>query len=105
MNYSTLENDALKALEYLGKINVEKAIEAIKHPSLSDDLAIAKDAATLARIVGIFVPPVAIAASDAQAIISGIQFLMSTPILSGKIPQVTLDTESYIDDRFQNPRY
>lgn len=105
MDYSTLKDDALKALEYLGKINVEKAIEALKKPSLSDTLVVAEDAAELAKVVGIFVPPVAVAASDAEAIIGGIQFLMSVPVLSGRIPQVTLDTEAYIADRFQNPRY
>lgn len=102
---SKIESDVLAALKYLGTVNIEKAREAIEKPTLGGILTVAKDAATVAKIVGIFVPPVAIAANDAEAIVSGVQFLMSLSTTLSKIPQTTLDTENYIEDRFQNPRY
>lgn len=105
MKLSNIEADVLKTLDYLGRINIEKVREAIQKPSLTEVLTVAKDADELAKVVGVFVPPVAIVANDAEAIINGIQFLMSISDSMSKIPQTTLDTENYIEDRFQNPRY
>lgn len=105
MNLSNIKSDVLKALNYLGTVDVEKAKEAFQKPSLAGVLTAIKDVDTVAKIVGIIVPPVAIAADDAEAIINGVQFLMSISSSLSKIPQTTLDTENYIEDRFQNPRY
>ena len=50
-------------------------------------------------MIGVFVPPVAIAANDLDAALGGFKLLMQ--FSNGKIPQVTLDLEQTIRDRFE----
>ncbi|MEJ0051408.1 MAG: hypothetical protein WDN02_09425 [Methylovirgula sp.] len=50
-------------------------------------------------MIGVFVPPVAIAANDLAAALGGFELLMQ--FSNGKIPQVTLDLEQTIQDRFK----
>lgn len=53
------------------------------------------------RVMGVFVPAVAIAASDLAAAVASFDLLLQ--FANGKIPQTMLDTEAEIEERFEQP--
>jgi hypothetical protein len=101
LDLSTLEADAAKigtALEYAQRINFAAAAKAFETANLAGELTTIAD---VLRVVGVFVPPVAIAANDLAAAVAGFDLLLR--FSSGAIPRTTLDTEGAIEDRFERP--
>jgi hypothetical protein len=103
MNFdlSALETDAAKigtALEYAQRIDFSAAAKAFETANLAGELATIAD---VMRVIGVFVPPVAIAANDLAAAVAGFDLLLQ--FSSGTIPQATLDTEETIENRFERP--
>ncbi len=95
---SNLTTDVQKvaaALKYASQINFSKAAQAFESANLDGELETLDD---ILRVIGVFVPPVAIAANDLAAALGGFELLMQ--FSNGKIPQVTLDLEQTIQDRF-----
>lgn len=98
---STLEADAAKivaALEYAQQIDFAAAAEAFETANLSGEIATIDD---VMRVIGVFVPAVAIAANDLAAAVAGFDLLLQ--FANGKIPQTTLNTEAEIEERFEQP--
>jgi hypothetical protein len=96
---SNLTTDVQKiatALNYASQINFSKAAQAFESANLAGELETLDD---ILRVIGVFVPPVAIAANDLAAALGGFKLLMQ--FSNGKIPQVTLDLEQTIRDRFE----
>jgi hypothetical protein len=96
---SNLATDVEKgstALKYASQINFSKAAKAFESANLAGELETLDD---ILRVIGVFVPPVAIAANDLDAALGGFKLLMQ--FSNGKIPQVTLDLEQTIQDRFE----
>jgi hypothetical protein len=96
---SNLATDVQKvatALKYASQINFSKAAQAFESANLAGELETLDD---ILRVIGVFVPPVAIAANDLDAALGGFELLMQ--FSNGKIPQVTLDLEQTIQDRFE----
>jgi hypothetical protein len=96
---SNLATDVQKvatALKYASQINFSKAVQAFESANLAGELETLDD---ILRVIGVFVPPVAIAANDLDAALGGFELLMQ--FSNGKIPQVTLDLEQTIQDRFE----
>lgn len=96
---SNLTTDVQKvatALKYASQINFNKAAQAFESANLAGELETLDD---ILRVIGVFVPPVAIAANDLDAALGGFELLMQ--FSNGKIPQVTLDLEQTIQDRFE----
>ena len=96
---SNLATDVQKvatALKYASQINFSKAAQAFESANLAGELETLDD---ILRVIGVFVPPVAIAANDLDAALGGFKLLMQ--FSNGKIPQVTLDLEQTIRDRFE----
>lgn len=96
---SSLATDVQKvatALKYASQINFGKAAQAFESADLAGEIETLAD---VLRVIGVFVPPVAIAANDLAAALSGFELLMQ--FSNGKIPQVTLDLEQTIQDRFE----
>jgi hypothetical protein len=96
---SNLTTDVQKiatALNYASQINFSKAAQAFESANLAGELETLDD---ILRVIGVFVPPVAIAANDLAAALGGFKLLMQ--FSNGKIPQVTLDLEQTIQDRFE----
>jgi hypothetical protein len=96
---SNLATDVQKvatALKYASQINFGKAAQAFESANLAGELETLDD---ILRVIGVFVPPVAIAANDLAAALGGFELLMQ--FSNGKIPQVTLDLEQTIQDRFE----
>lgn len=84
------------ALKYASQINFSKAAQAFQSANLAGEITTIDD---VLRVIGVFVPPVAIAADDLAAALGGFELLMQ--FANGKIPQVTLDLERTIQDRFE----
>ncbi len=84
------------ALKYASQINFSEAAQAFESANLAGELETLDD---ILRVIGVFVPPVAIAANDLDAALGGFKLLMQ--FSNGKIPQVTLDLEQTIQDRFE----
>jgi hypothetical protein len=84
------------ALKYASQIDFGKAAQAFQSADLAGEIATIDD---VLRVIGVFVPPVAIAADDLAAALGGFELLMQ--FANGKIPQVTLDLERTIEDRFE----
>lgn len=84
------------ALKYASQINFGAAAQAFETANLAGELKTIDD---VLQIIGVFVPPVAVAASDLAAALGGFQLLMQ--FSDSKIPQVTLDFEQTIHDRFE----
>ncbi|MGH6878653.1 MAG: hypothetical protein ACREHV_14925 [Rhizomicrobium sp.] len=98
---SSLEADAAKigkALEYAQRIDFAAAAEAFETANLAGELATIAD---VLRVIGVFVPPAAIAANDLTAAVTGFELLLQ--FSSGAIPRTTLDTEAAIEERFERP--
>jgi hypothetical protein len=98
---STLEADAMKigtALEYAQQIDFAAAAKAFETANLAGEIATVED---VMRVIGVFVPAVAIAANDLAAAVAGFDLLLE--FANGKIPQTTLDTEAKIEERFEKP--
>ena len=98
---STLEADVAKigaALEYSRRIDFAAAAAAFATANLAGELTTIAD---VLRIIGVFVPPAAIAANDLAAAVAGFDLLLR--FANGAIPQTTLDTEETIDQRFEEP--
>ncbi|HLH13036.1 MAG TPA: hypothetical protein VKV77_14320 [Methylovirgula sp.] len=96
-----LEADAAKvgkALEYAEQIDFAAAAKAFETANLAGEIATVED---VMRIIGVFIPPVGIAANDLAAAVGGFDLLLQ--FANGKIPQVTKDTEEAISDRFEDP--
>ncbi len=96
---STLATDAQKiatALKYASQINFSKAAQAFESANLAGEIETLDD---ILRVIGVFVPPVAVAANDLAAALGGFELLMR--FSNGKIPQVTLDLEQTLHDRFE----
>ncbi len=97
---SSLATDVEKvaaALKYASQINFTKAVQAFESANLAGEIETLDD---VLRVIGVFLPPVAIAANDLAAASSGFELLMQ--FSNGKIPQVTLDLEQTIQDRFEH---
>ncbi|MEW6438916.1 MAG: hypothetical protein AB1508_17300 [Pseudomonadota bacterium] len=84
------------ALKYASQIDFGKAVHAFQSADLAGEITTIDD---VLRVIGVFVPPVAIAANDLDAALGGFELLMQ--FANGKIPQVTLDLEQTIQDRFE----
>ncbi|WP_297299179.1 hypothetical protein [uncultured Methylovirgula sp.] len=84
------------ALKYASQINFGDAAQAFQSANLIGELKTVDD---VLRVIGVFVPPVAIAADDLAVALGGFAVLMR--FSNGKIPQVTLDLERTIEDRFE----
>jgi len=84
------------ALKYASQIDFSKAAQAFQSADLAGEITTIDD---VLRVIGVFVPPVAIAADDLAAALGGFELLMQ--FANGKIPQVTLDLERTIQDRFE----
>ena len=84
------------ALKYASQIDFGKATQAFQSADLAGEITTIDD---VLRVIGVFVPPVAIAADDLAAALGGFELLMQ--FANGKIPQVTLDLERTIQDRFE----
>jgi hypothetical protein len=98
---TTLEADAAeigKALEYARQIDFAAAAKAFETANLAGEIKTVED---VMQVIGVFVPPVATAASDLAAAVSGFDLLLQ--FANGKIPQTTLDTEEKIEQRFERP--
>ncbi len=96
---SSLATDVQKvatALKYASQINFSKAAQAFESANLAGEIETLDD---ILRVIGVFVPPVAIAANDLAAALGGFELLMQ--FSNRKIPQVTLDLEQTIQDRFK----
>jgi len=96
---STIVTDVQKvatALKYASQINFAAATHAFETANLAGELKTIDD---VLQVIGVFVPPVAIAANDLAAALGGFALLMQ--FSNGKIPQVTLDLEQTIRDRFE----
>jgi hypothetical protein len=95
-NLATDVEKVATALKYASQINFSKAAQAFESANLAGELETLDD---ILRVIGVFVPPVAIAANDLAAALGGFKLLMQ--FSNGKIPQVTLDLEQTIRDRFE----
>jgi hypothetical protein len=95
-NLTTDIQNVATALKYASQINFSKAAQAFESANLAGELETLDD---ILRVIGVFVPPVAIAANDLAAALGGFELLMQ--FSNGKIPQVTLDLEQTIQDRFE----
>jgi hypothetical protein len=95
-NLATDVQEVAAALKYASQINFSKAAQAFESANLAGELETLDD---ILRVIGVFVPPVAIAANDLAAALGGFELLMQ--FSNGKIPQVTLDLEQTIQDRFE----
>jgi hypothetical protein len=95
-NLATDVEKVATALKYASQINFTKAAQAFESANLTGELETIDD---ILRVIGVFVPPVAIAANDLDAALGGFELLMQ--FSNGKIPQVTLDLEQTIQDRFE----
>lgn len=98
-NTPAFEADVQKvatALKYASQINFAEALQAFETANLVGEL---KTIGDVLQVIGVFVPPVAIAANDLAAALGGFELLMR--FSSSKIPQVTLDLEQTIHDRFE----
>jgi hypothetical protein len=84
------------ALKYASQINFSKAAQAFETANLAGEIETLDD---VLKVIGVFVPPVAIAANDLAAASSGFELLMQ--FSNGTIPQVTRDLEQTIQDRFE----
>jgi hypothetical protein len=84
------------ALKYASQIDFGKAAQAFQSADLAGEITTIDD---VLRVIGVFVPPVAIAADDLDAALGGFELLMQ--FTNGKIPQVTLDLERTLQDRFE----
>jgi hypothetical protein len=84
------------ALKYASQINFGEAAQAFQTANLAGEIKTIDD---VLRVIGVFVPPVAIAANDLDAALGGFELLMQ--FAGGKIPQVTLDLEQTIQNRFE----
>ncbi len=96
---SALATDVQKvatALKYASQINFSKAAQAFESANLVGEIETLDD---ILRVIGVFVPPVAMAANDLAAALGGFELIMQ--VSNGKIPQVTLDLEQTIHDRFE----
>jgi len=96
---SALVTDVQKvttALKYASQINFAGAVQAFETANLAGELNTIDD---VLRVIGVFVPPVAVAANDLAAALGGFELLMQ--VSNSKIPQVTLDLEQTIHDRFE----
>jgi hypothetical protein len=81
---SSLATDVQKvatALKYASQINFRKAAQAFESANLSGEIETLDD---ILRVIGVFVPPVAIAANDLAAALGGFELLMQ--FSNGKIP-------------------
>jgi hypothetical protein len=96
LNLPTDVQKVATALKYASQINFSKAAQAFESTDLAGEIQTIDD---VLRVIGVFVPPVAIAANDLAAALGGFELLMR--FSSGKIPQVTLDLEQTIQDRFE----
>ncbi len=98
---STFEMDAAKigtALEYAQLIDFAAAAKAFETANLAGELATIAD---VLRVIGVFVPPAAIAANDLAAAVAGFDLLLQSS--RGVIPHTMLDTEATIEARFEQP--
>lgn len=96
---SSFATDAEKiamALKYASQINFGAAVQAFETANLAGELKTIDD---VLQVIGVFVPPVAVAASDLAAALGGFELLMR--FSNSKIPQVTLDLEQTLHDRFE----
>ena len=84
------------ALRYASQINFGAAAQAFQTANLAGEITTIDD---VLKVIGVFVPPVAVAANDLAAALGGFELLMQ--FADGKIPQVTLDLEQTIQDRFE----
>ena len=84
------------ALKYASQINFKAASRAFQTANLAGEIATIDD---VLKVIGVFVPPVAIAADDLGVALGGFELLMQFG--KGKIPQVTLGLEQTIQDRFE----
>jgi hypothetical protein len=84
------------ALKYASQINFAQAAQAFETANLAGEIQTIDD---VLKIIGVFVPPVAIAANDLGTAVAGFDLLLQ--FSSGKIPQTTLDLEETIRERFQ----
>ena len=84
------------ALKYASQINFAEAVRAFDTANLVGELKTIDD---VLQVVGVFVPPVALGANDLAAALGGFALLMQ--LSNSKIPQVTLDLEQTIHDRFE----
>lgn len=99
LDLSNLVSDVEKigtALKYASQINFAEAAQAFETANLAGELQTIDD---VLKIVGVFVPPVAIAANDLEAAVAGFDLLLQ--FSTGKIPQTTLDLEETIEERFR----
>jgi hypothetical protein len=99
VDLSSLVTDVQKvamALKYASQINFAEAVRAFETADLAGELKTIDD---VLQVIGVFVPPVAIAANDLAAALGGFELLMQAS--NSKIPQVTLDLEQTIHDRFE----
>lgn len=98
---SNLETDAAnigKALQYAEQIDFAAAAKAFETANLAGEIATIED---VMRVIGVFVPAVAIAADDLAAAVAGFDLLLK--LAGGGIPQTTRDTEEAIAARFERP--
>jgi hypothetical protein len=98
---SALEEEAAKigtALQYAQRIDFAAAAEAFETANLAGELTTVVD---VMRVIGVFVPPVAMAANDLAAAVAGFDLLLQ--FSTGTIPQATLNTEETIEGRFERP--
>ncbi len=63
-----------KALEYGSQINFAAAYEAFKTADLAGEIQTADD---VLKVIGVFIPPVAIAANDLSAALGGYEILLN----------------------------
>ncbi|MEJ0050924.1 MAG: hypothetical protein WDN02_06930 [Methylovirgula sp.] len=63
-----------KALEYGSQINFAAAYQAFKTADLAGEIQTGDD---LLKVIGVFIPPVAIAANDLGAAIAGYEILLN----------------------------
>jgi hypothetical protein len=98
---ATLAADALKigtALRYAQQIDFVAAANAFETADLAGEITTIDD---VMRVIGVFVPPVAIVANDLTAAVSGFDLLLQ--FANGTIPRTTLDMEATIEERFEQP--
>lgn len=78
LSSATLQNID-KALQYGSQINFSQAVAAFKTANLAGEIQTVDD---VLKVIGVFVPPVAIAANDISAAEAGFNFLLTLGTLA-----------------------
>lgn len=101
LDLSGLDADVSKvatAIKYASAINFADAAKAFETADLIGQITTIDEAL---KVIGVFVPPVAVAANDLDAAIGGFKILLQ--FANGKVPPSTSNLEQMIDERFEQP--